>query len=382
MDLSSRYRSSFTAKALSALDQAAAGSGSGRAIDTLDVLLALTVSDAAAIWNRIWLEFGELNQSAAGRHADPRPEAGDVWNGKPVTGTCSMAVHAARALADEYDMTPVPPGVLALCMVSEPATAASHALGATSPHAHARLLELVQEDLIGSSWPDVTSVLRSCFDAVEIISDPEIQGFIGDMADQYQALMDALDSFIRAETPAESGALLDEHPALLSQRIDKLLARFIAERQEVRDTVSVQRLEERRAFLASYRALSGDTLPPDTPVRRYAECPGPEHRMAHSVVAEPGYTSIAYRCERCHVGFLTDLRTADDGSYIAACYVFPADGCDEISREIIMWAVATWNESLSATEREGYPVRRETPVIGWRPDSLRAHTTFIPDFDS
>jgi hypothetical protein len=50
----------------------------------------------------------------------------------------------------------------------------------------------------------------------------------------------------------------------------------------------------------------------------------------------------------------------------------------EISREVIMWAVATCEESIAKLEQMGAPVRKSTPVIGGRPESLRRHTDFKP----
>lgn len=393
MDLGSQFRSAFGGRALAALDRAAALSAPGRAVDTLDVFLALMVVDAAAAWNRIWLEFGELNASAVGRYPDPRPEAGERWNGQPVTATCGQAIRAAVLLADGSDLMPASAGVLALCLVGEPTTAASRALAATSEEAHCVLLELVQEALVGGSWRDISSVLKQCFDRAadpggptgedpdvqRFMKDPDVQRFVEDMADQMEALVGILNQFLRAGSPAESGQLLEQHPELLGLQVDKILAKSLKDAEEMRDEPGVRWLRERRGFLDNYRRLTGQTLPAATPVQRYGECPPDNHVMAHSIVEEPGYMSTAIRCEQCHVGYLVDLRAAEDGEMEAEYFVFPADGCDAISREIIMWAVATCEESFGVLERQGISVRRSTPVIGWRPESLRRHTRFIRD---
>jgi hypothetical protein len=383
VDLDSQLRPSLGVKALAALDRAASLNAPGQAVDTLGVFLALTVVDAAAAWDRIWLQFGELDASAAGRYPDPLPEAGDRWNGQPVTGTCAQAIRAALLLADGSDLLPVSAGVLALCLVGEPTTAASRALGATSDHAHAVLLDLVQEALVGGSWRDIGSVLHQCFEQAALdapdAEDPDIRRFADDMAGQFEALVEVINQFLFAGNPAESGRLIEQHPELLGAQVDKVLAKTLKDAEEIGDQAGMQWLRERRGYLDNYRRLVGQTLPDDGPVQRYGECRPGDHIMAHSIVEEPGYVSTAFRCELCHVGYLIDMTAAEDGGMHVDYFVFPADGCDAISPEIMMWAVSTCEESLGEMERHGVSVEKSTPVIGLRPESLRGHTRFIRD---
>jgi hypothetical protein len=384
LDLGSELRSCFGATALGALDRAASLNAPGLAVDTLGVFLALIEVDAAAAWDRIWLEFGELQPSATGRYLDPRPEAGERWNGRPLTGTCAQAIRAAVLLADGSDLLPASAGVLALCLVGEPTTAASRALAATSGHAHAVLLDLVQEALVGGSWRDIGSVLHQCFEQAAgphapADEDPDLRRFADDMAEQFEALLEVLNQFLFAGTPAESGRLLEQHPELLGAQVDKVLAKLLKDAEETGDEAGLRWLRERRGYLDNYRRLTGQARPEDGPVQRYGECQPADHIMAHSTVEEPGYMSTAFRCELCHVGYLIDMTAAEGGGMHVDYFVFPADGCDAISPEITMWAVATCEGSLGDLEKQGVPVQRSTPVIGLRPDSLRRHTRFIRD---
>lgn len=382
MDLGSRVRGSFGVTALTALDRVAAASAPGRPADTLGVLLALTVADAAAAWDRIWLEFGELDASAAGRYIDPLPDEADLWSGRPMTESCGRAIRAAVELAEDYDLMPVSAGVLTLCLVADAASAASQALAATSGPAHSLLLELVQDALVGGSWRDIDAVLKQALEQASmvaaVVDDPDVQSAIAYLGDEIEALIRVLDQYLRASTLAESGSVLDEHPELLSARIDKLIEKFIGEATQAGDTEGARRLRERRTYLDNYRRLIGKTLPEEGAVRRYGECPAAAHVLAHSIVSEPGWTSTAIRCDVCHVGCMLDMK-ADEGVISVEYFVFPADGCDEITPEMTMWAVVTCEESITDMEERGVLVRRSTPVIGFRPDSLARHTTFLRD---
>ena len=286
--------------------------------------------------------------------------------------------------------------MLALCLVGTPVTAASRALGATAGPAHHQLLELAQEALVGSHWADIESVLEDCFDAQgpgapggpdlddedpavrRLMEDPEIRGLIEYHGDRIEALVAALNEFLRADTPGRSGALLEQHPELLSAQVDRIIKKSIGEAEQMGDSAGAQRMRDKQRFLESYRQLIGSALPDAAPAERTGECAHRDHVLTGSMIEEPGYTSVAVRCGRCHVGYLSDLRWEPGGEAHVSYHVFPADGAMEPSREIIMWAVAACEESIAELERMGAPVRKSTPVIGGYPQSLRRHTDFKP----
>ncbi len=396
MDLSSRLRPSYTGKALDVLDRAAVMRAPGRPLGTLDVLLALMKADAAADWQRIWLSFREPDEADAGRYRDPSPPDGDSWNGRPVTATCARAIRAAVALADGSgpSLLPVSAGVLALCLVGTPATAASRALGATAGRAHHVLLELAQEVLVGGGWDDIESVLENCFDASvpgapgglddedpdvrSLMEDPDIRRFIDYQADQIEALVATLNEFLRADTLDRSGALLERHPELLSAQVDRIIKKSIGEAEQMGDSAGARRMREKQRFLENYRQAFGRPLPSSAPAARSGECARRDHVLTASIVEEPGYTSVAMRCDRCHVGYVSDVRWQPGGEAHVAYHVFPADGATAISQEMLMWAVATCEESIAQLEQMGGRVQKSKPVIGGRPESLRRHTDFKP----
>jgi tetratricopeptide (TPR) repeat protein len=264
MDLSDELGSFFTEKALGVLGRAVSQSAPGRPAGTLDVFLAAMELDATAEWQRIWLHFRAPVASDPGRYHDPLPYAGDWWDGRPVTATCARAIRAAVALADGSSprLVPVPVGVLALCLAGEPATAASSALGATSAPAHAALLELLQETLVEGHWDDLTSVLADCFCSSAPgapgwldRADPDVQRFLDYHADRLQTLIDVLNQFLKAASPDLSGALIEEHPELLSVQVDKIIEKSIQDAERTLDAATVRHLRERQRFLQACRQL-------------------------------------------------------------------------------------------------------------------------------
>jgi tetratricopeptide (TPR) repeat protein len=304
MDLSSQLRSSFTEKALDVLDGTGGMSAPDRPIDTLDIFLTLMEVDAAADWQRIWLDFREPDVSAADRYRDPSPHADDWWNGRPVTATCARAIRAAVALADRStpSLLPVPVGLLALCLVGEPTTAASCALGATSEPAHSVLLELVQETLVNGHWADIKSVLEDCFDlrapgapGRADNEDPDVRRFLDYHADKIAALVDALNQFLWADTPDRAGALLERHPELLSAPFDAIIAKSIGEAEQVDDHAAARRLRERQRFLGNYRQLIDKPLQEVAGTERLGEPDRANDAQIGPAVSEPGSPPLSDR---------------------------------------------------------------------------------------
>lgn len=157
-------RSMMTEVVWSALDEAARrGSMTGRPVNTRDVLVVLAAIDNNIRWSRVGEAFGGLDASASA--ADPLPAGGDVWMGTPVTDTCATAIRAAHFVAVAYDMDLTGPGILALCLVAEPSTAAATSLAGDDAQRHSQLLAMVQGELVGGDLADVASVLGRCFAA-------------------------------------------------------------------------------------------------------------------------------------------------------------------------------------------------------------------------
>ena len=167
-------RHSLTEVAVAALDKAAQDRVGGRAVDTRDVMVALMIVDQNAEWERLWLEFTVPEELRIAVVRDPNPDSGEFWHGQPVTGTCALAIRAAFALADGSGLLPVSAGILTLCMVGQPGTAASQAILGTDRTRYALLLSLVQEAAMGGGWADVELVLAHSFGLAAAAEGPPL----------------------------------------------------------------------------------------------------------------------------------------------------------------------------------------------------------------
>ena len=126
----------------------------GQLLDTRQVLLAIARVHVHGRWDRIWLHCGRTDEEIAGQTAvtDPRIELRERWGPTELTATCAQALRVAADIGDRYRM-PIAPGVLVLGMLSDPASAASRALGTGAAVSHSELLRLVEEELLGVSGP-------------------------------------------------------------------------------------------------------------------------------------------------------------------------------------------------------------------------------------
>jgi hypothetical protein len=390
-------RASLTDTACAALDAAAAGREAGQPVSTLDVLSTLSKVDTAGQWERIWLRCGEPSPAVSSRYLDPVPSPGGRWRGQPVTGTCTVAIRAAVALAARSGALPVPAGVLAVCLVGEATTAASRALGVRSPADHAGLLELAQEALAGSSWDNAGAVLAACLreaaegvlpsEAAEGIPAGEAEDDMGplvadavnELGDRYQQVIDVTNAFVRADTMAERGRLIEEHAELLGPAVARIIDRWAEHARAAGDRETERRVRARQDLLENYRLAAGRPLPRAAEGGgQFGECPANQHVMEQSLAEKPGYQAVAIRCATCEAGHLIEMTATAGGAIQVDCHVFPAAGCHTISWQVKAIAITLWEGTVKDVEADGRRVIRGTPVFGLRPESLALHTSFTP----
>jgi len=145
----------LTSSALDGLESAAA-SRNGRPLSTADILLGLLASDGDGDgWANVQLNTRYLDREDAERHPDPEPEPAGLWRDVPLTLTATASLQAAVRIAADYDLVPLPPGVLVLGLLSEPGTGACKALLAESDCSHERLLGLVQSEVLEVDLEDL-----------------------------------------------------------------------------------------------------------------------------------------------------------------------------------------------------------------------------------
>jgi hypothetical protein len=143
----------------------AAASAGRRPVGTLDLLVALMRADNAGEWHRIWLHCGNDEALAAMPFQDPDQgleqdgdrAVGGRWEQVPLTGACATALEVAARLADRYDMRPLPPGLLALALVTDDTSGASRALG--QGLGRVDLLDLLQRAILGTTLSGLATTL-------------------------------------------------------------------------------------------------------------------------------------------------------------------------------------------------------------------------------
>jgi hypothetical protein len=112
-----------------------------------------------ADWQRIWLYTGD---PATTRLADaPDPPGGPPadWQGIPVSGRLARALALLDRLCAEYLLGPAGSGATMLAPVADRANGATEALLRRQGLTHARLLRLVQTDILQLNLPGLSALI-------------------------------------------------------------------------------------------------------------------------------------------------------------------------------------------------------------------------------
>ncbi|HEX6520256.1 MAG TPA: PQQ-binding-like beta-propeller repeat protein [Streptosporangiaceae bacterium] len=133
---------------------------SNQPLTTGQVLFALTRVDVANSWQRIWLHTGDPAflglADVPDDRADREPER---WEGVPLSASLADALKLLDRICDTYRLTPAPPGALALVLLADSSTGAARVLLRSGSVTHAKLLELVQSDLLDTTLEGVDDLI-------------------------------------------------------------------------------------------------------------------------------------------------------------------------------------------------------------------------------
>jgi hypothetical protein len=130
--------------------EAAAVRRDGWPLSTFHILCALIDTDVVSAWERVLLRATYVSTADYQLYLDrPAGIAGD-WRGVPLTAHAAAALRLSAEISRKYEFGPVPPGALALGLVTDPASAASRALLDGSELFHAELISLLQRELLGA----------------------------------------------------------------------------------------------------------------------------------------------------------------------------------------------------------------------------------------
>lgn len=137
----------------------------GASLSTFDILLALESSDVTGAWSRLLVD--------GRRKTDPTPTSGDTWERVPLSGEAAVALQRARRIGDAYDLTPLPPGAVALALVWDPRSAAARAFVGTS---HEQLVDDIQDDVLGTRLHGVEQLDDALDPPARGLDDPPVLG--------------------------------------------------------------------------------------------------------------------------------------------------------------------------------------------------------------
>jgi hypothetical protein len=151
----------FSAVVRAAVDTAAANAAPGHAVDTRDVLLALMRIDAQGEWDRVALHFANEETIGWAPVIDPQPGSARTWGSAPLSGTCAEALALAVRLADAYRTDDVSVGLAAVALVADPDSAAAMVLTGGDTRQHVRLLEVLQEAVVGATLTNLVDALSA-----------------------------------------------------------------------------------------------------------------------------------------------------------------------------------------------------------------------------
>ncbi len=129
-------------------------------------LHALVRADPFLDWQRIWLHTGD--PAAELPTAPDAPDAAGTphtWRDVPVSGRLADSMRLARRIGDQYPRLPAgSTGVLTLALLARRGNGATDRLLAFGTVTHADLLRLVQRDIIGSSLPNLGSLIPAAWE--------------------------------------------------------------------------------------------------------------------------------------------------------------------------------------------------------------------------
>ncbi len=118
-------------------------------LGTCAILLSLMEADAASNWNRINLYFPpRLGEAKRGLFPDPPLGTGGQLKGTSLTVSGARALRTAARISLQFNLSPMPAGVLLLGLVANLDSGACRALGIVNASEQDEMIRLIQEDLL------------------------------------------------------------------------------------------------------------------------------------------------------------------------------------------------------------------------------------------
>jgi hypothetical protein len=145
----------LSADSVAALEIASSRCAS-RLLGTFDVLAALLDVDQAGDWAWLQLESAPIVAASAHLFRDADMSVGGTWHNVPLTVDACKALRVAEGIGRRYGLVPLPPGAIAIGLVWDESSGAARALLASGELPPGRLLELVQDAILGTRLVGLT----------------------------------------------------------------------------------------------------------------------------------------------------------------------------------------------------------------------------------
>lgn len=146
----------LTGNAVDALDLAAQRE-TDEPVATADLLLAILGSDTTGAWESVQLRTRFLTPEDAKQYRDPEPEPSGSWHGVALTATATKALDRAVGIAGDYNLVPVPPGVLAIGLITTANSGAGQALQDGTGVSSDEISALIQDEILEVTLGDLGS---------------------------------------------------------------------------------------------------------------------------------------------------------------------------------------------------------------------------------
>ncbi len=142
-----------------ALERAARATPPGESLHTGRVLLTLAQVDVHGNWSQFWLHANYPKPYLLLQAEDGSVHFGATWNGVPVSHDLHLAFELLHTFARAYDLSAIVPAWMVLALVAHSETGAAQALCTHSEISHEKLLDVVQEELLGSGLESLHEVI-------------------------------------------------------------------------------------------------------------------------------------------------------------------------------------------------------------------------------
>jgi hypothetical protein len=132
----------------------------GHSLGTFDILLGLVAVDDTGDWSWVQVHTQPIVADHGHRYVDSETSSVHHWDTVPLTGDAASGLITAARIARTYGFVPLPPGVLALGILSSADFGAARALLGPEAVTQYELLDLVQDSLLGTRLESLGSVIQ------------------------------------------------------------------------------------------------------------------------------------------------------------------------------------------------------------------------------